>query len=75
MSEAKRVEQEIGWYKIIFAIFTVTDLSLLAWFVQNFATAKQSLLILCSISVIVVTVILVFINHRVFICLDRLEEL
>ena len=75
MSEEKRIEQEIGWYKIIFAIFTVTDLSLLAWFVQNFETAKQSILILCSISVIVVTIILIFINHRVFICLDRLEEL
>ena len=75
MPEEKRIKQEIGWYKIIFAIFTVTDLSLLAWFVQNFETAKQSILILCSISVIVVTVILVFINHRVFMCLDQLEEL
>ena len=75
MSEEKRIEQEIGWYKVIFAIFTVTDLSLLAWFVQNFETAKQSILLLCSMSVIVLTVILVFINQRVFACLDRLEEL
>ena len=75
MSEVNRIEQEIGWYKIIFAIMTVTDLSLLAWFVQNFETARQSILILCSMSVIVVTIILVFINRRVFTCLDRLEEL
>lgn len=75
MSEVNRIEQEIGWYKVIFAILTVTDLSLLAWFVQNFETARQSILILCSMSVIVVTIILVFINRRVFVCLDRLEEL
>ena len=75
MSEVNRIEQEIGWYKVIFAIMTVTDLSLLAWFVQNFETARQSILILCSMSVIVVTIILVFINRRVFTCLDRLEEL
>jgi len=75
MSEEKRIEQEIGWHKVIFAIFTVTGLSLLAWFVKNFETAKQSILLLCSMSVIVLTVILVFINQRVFACLDRLEEL
>ena len=75
MFEVNRIEQEIGWYKVIFAIMTVTDLSLLAWFVQNLETVRQSILILCSMSVIVVTIILVFINRRVFTCLDRLEEL
>jgi hypothetical protein len=75
LSKEKRIEQEIAWYKIIFAIFTATDISLLAWFVQNFETTKQSILILCSIAVIIVTVILVLINQHVFKCLDDLEEL
>ncbi len=75
MSEEKRIEQEIGWYKVAFAILVATSLSLLAWLAQNYALAKPILLILCLISIFVVVVITILINKRVFKCLDRLEEL
>ncbi len=75
MSEEKRIEQEIGWYKVAFAILVATGLSLLAWFAQNYASAKSVLLILCFISIVVVITIISLINRRVFKCLDRLEEL
>jgi hypothetical protein len=42
MSEEKRIEQEIGWYKIVFTVLIVSGLSLLSWFAQNYETAKPS---------------------------------
>ena len=75
MSEEKRIEQEIGWYKVVFVILILSGVSLLAWFAQNYASAKPALLIIALISIFVVIVITVIINKKVFKCLDRLEEL
>ncbi|MDC9726921.1 MAG: hypothetical protein PSN35_03690 [Candidatus Thioglobus sp.] len=75
MSEESQIKEEIGWYKVIFAIFIATDLSLLAWFVQNFEQTSFFILLLCSAAVVAITLILVLINKRVFVCLDRLKEL
>ena len=38
MSEEKRIEQEIGWNKVIFAILSAIDVSLFAWCVKNYQT-------------------------------------
>ena len=75
MSEEKRIEQEIGWYKIVFTVLIVSGLSLLSWFAQNYETAKPTLLILGLIAVTSVITVIYFINKKVFKCLDRLEEL
>jgi uncharacterized membrane protein len=75
MSKEKRIEQEIGWYKVIFVILTVSGLSLLSWLAQNFENAKPAVLILSLASVVAVIVAIYLINNRVFKCLDKLEEL
>ena len=75
MYEEKRIEQEIGWYKVVFAIFMVTDLSLLAWLGQNLGTAAPLRVVACIISIIIVTAVVIFFIRRVFRCLDRLAEL
>lgn len=75
MSEEKRIEQEIGWYKIVFAVLIVSGLSLLAWFAQNYETAKPTILILGLIAISLIITVIYFINKKVFKCLDRLEEL
>ena len=75
MSEESRIKEEIGWYKIAFAIFIATDLSLLAWFVQNFKQQSTLILLLCSIAVIFVTIVVVLINKKAFKCFDKLGEL
>ncbi|SMN00889.1 hypothetical protein SPONL_1609 [uncultured Candidatus Thioglobus sp.] len=41
MSEESKIKEIIGWYKVAFAIFIATDLSLLAWFVQNFKQQRD----------------------------------
>lgn len=75
MSKESRIKEEISWYKIIFAIFTATDLSLIAWFVQNFEQSGFFILLLCAVSIIGITAMLMFINRKVFGRLDHLEEL
>ena len=75
MSEEKRIEQEIGWYKVIFAILTVSGLSLLAWLAQNFETAKITILVLSLFGISSIFIAIYLINKRVFQCLDKLEEL
>ncbi|SMN00712.1 hypothetical protein SPONN_1926 [uncultured Candidatus Thioglobus sp.] len=75
MSEEKRIEQEIGWYKVAFAILMATGVSLLAWFAQNYPLAEPILLIFGLIGVLIVSMAIYLINKKVFECLDRLEEL
>ncbi|SMN11456.1 hypothetical protein SPBRAN_1728 [uncultured Candidatus Thioglobus sp.] len=75
MSEENKIREIIGWYKVAFAIFIATDLSLLAWFAQNFKQQSLLILLLCSIAIIFVTVVVVLINKKAFKCFDRLGEL
>ncbi|SMM98810.1 hypothetical protein SPONN_2828 [uncultured Candidatus Thioglobus sp.] len=75
MSEESKIKEEIGWYKVIFAILVATVISLLSWFAQNYELAKPSLLIFCLITITIVVVVIVMINRRVFKKLDRLGEL
>lgn len=75
MSEEKRIEQEIGWYKVAFAILIATGVSLLAWFAQNYTLAEPILLIFAFIGIFIVSMTIYSINKKVFECLDRLEEL
>ncbi|WP_044413900.1 hypothetical protein [Thiomicrospira microaerophila] len=75
MSEEKRLEIEIGWYKVVFAILVVTDISLLAWVAQNVYIANNILLVFSLIAIAFVTLGIYLINKRVFKCLDRIEEI
>jgi len=75
VSEEKRIELEIGWYKIVFSILVVTDLSLLGWISQNLNTVKPILIICTVISIVFITIGIYWVNKQVFKCLDRIEEL
>ena len=35
MAKIDKLKEEIGWLKVIFAILIVTDISLVAWGIQN----------------------------------------
>lgn len=75
MSEEKRIEQEIGWYKVAFAILIATGVSLLAWFAQNYLVAEPILWTFALVGIVAISIAVFFINKKVFKCLDRLEEL
>ena len=36
MAKIDKLKEEIGWLKVIFAILIATDISLVAWVVQNY---------------------------------------
>ena len=75
MSEEKRLEIEIGWYKVVFAILVATDISLLAWLAQKYNNLEPVLVVVSVLAVFAITASIYFLNKRVFKCLDRIEEL
>ncbi len=74
MSEEKQIEQEIGWYKVVFAIFMATDVSLVAWLFQNFKVEGMDVLFPASCAGVLLTIILALINRRVFKLLGQLKR-
>ena len=75
MSEEKRIEQEIGWNKVIFAILSAIDVSLLAWFVKNYQTAEPFILASCIIGIIIITIGIIAIHKNVLAMLKRLGDI
>ena len=55
MSKADKLKEEIGWLKVVFALLVATDISLIAWLSQNYATAGLLLNLSCALAVVVVT--------------------
>lgn len=40
MGRTDKLKEEIGWLKVIFAISIATDISLIAWLIENFGKAN-----------------------------------
>lgn len=75
MSKADKLKEEIGWLKVVFAILVATDISLVAWLAQNYASANMLLLVFCGIAVLLVTGAVVWVNRTAYRKIDELEEL
>ncbi|MEW6679531.1 MAG: hypothetical protein AB1297_00720 [bacterium] len=75
MAKVDKLKEEIGWLKIIFSILIATDISLVAWLVQNYGKATQLLIIVCAIAILLVTVAIVWVNRTAYRKIDELEEL
>ena len=75
MSKAERIKEEVGWFKLVFAGFLATDISLVAWLAQNYKTADAVLLVLASVGVVLVTFIVIAVNRAAFRRMKKLEDL
>ena len=75
MSKADRIKEEVGWFKLVFAGFLATDVSLVAWLAQNYKTADTVLLVLSSIGIVLVTLIVIVVNRVAFRRMAKLEDL
>jgi uncharacterized membrane protein YGL010W len=75
LSKADRLKEEIGWLKVIFGILAATDISLIAWLAQSYAKASVLLLISCGFAVVIITVIVIWVNHTAYRKIDELEDL
>ena len=64
MAKLDKLKEEIGWLKIAFGIFIATDISLVAWLVQNYNKADIFLLIIFFVWVGIITAIIFFSTKR-----------
>lgn len=75
MAQIDKLKEEIGWLKVVFAILIATDISLVAWVIQNYGKASPSLLVTGAIAAILITLIIIWINKAAYRKIDKLEEL
>jgi uncharacterized membrane protein YagU involved in acid resistance len=75
MSKEKRIEQEIGWLKVAFAILFATDISLIAWLAQNYSKIEIFFVWTGAIIGVIISLIVFFINKKVYNQLNEMEEL
>lgn len=75
MAQIDKVKEEVGWLKVIFAILIATDISLVAWVIQNYGKAHPVLLIIGAIAAILLIFILVWINNVAYRKINKLEDL
>ena len=62
MAQIDKLKEEIGWLKVVFAILIATDISLVAWVIQNYGKASPGLLVTGAIAAILITLIIIWIN-------------
>ena len=75
MARIDKLKEEIGWLKIIFAILIATDISLVAWVIQNYGKTSLLLLIVGTIGVLLLTLVIIWINRVAYRKINELEEL
>ncbi|RKU11737.1 hypothetical protein C6502_07640 [Candidatus Poribacteria bacterium] len=75
MARIDKLKEEIGWLKIIFAILIATDISLVAWGIQNYGKTRALLLIIGAVGVFLFTSVIIWINRVAYRKIDELEEL
>ena len=67
-----RIKEELGWLKIVFAIFVAVDVSLMAWLAQNYDELSQVLTVCGFLGVVFVTSVVVWVNQA---AIKRFKEL
>ena len=74
MARIDKIKEEIGWLKIIFTISLATDLSLIAWLVQNYGKVNLFLFLIGAFAAILLTFLSAWINRIAYRKIDELEE-
>ncbi len=72
MSKTDRIKEELAWLKVVFGVFVVIDVSLVAWLAQNYNDGAAVLIVFGFLGVISATVIVVWVNRA---AMQRFKEL
>lgn len=75
MAHIDKVREEIGWLKVIFAIFLATALSFVAWLVENHGKGQTLLLVIGGVAAVLVMLATIWINSVAKRKINKLEEL
>jgi len=75
MPKLDRLKEELGWLKVVFSILIATNLSLIAWFIQNYERQRLTLTLLNGVIIVVLTFAILFINKKAYKKIDEIGEL
>ncbi len=75
MARIDKLKEEIGWLKVIFAISIATDISLIAWLIQNHSKVGRLISLLGAVGAFLIVIAIVLINRIAYKKIDELEEL
>ncbi len=75
MAYIDKVKEEIGWLKVIFAISIATDISLIAWLVENFKKEDPFLLLIAGLGALLLMFVIIWINSVTYRKINKLGEL
>lgn len=70
-----KLKEEIGWFKVIFAIAIATDISLIAWLIQNYDKMNPLLFLGGVLGAFLIMLGIAWINRIAFKKINELEEL
>ena len=68
-------KEEIGWLKVLFAILIATDISLIAWLIQNFGKTHPFLYLAAAFGAILIMFAIDQIHSVARLKINELEEL
>jgi len=75
MSKLDKIKEELGWLKVIFAISVATNLSLMAYLAKNYEKQELYFSIVTGITIIFITIAIVFINKIAYKKIDDIGNL
>lgn len=74
-SNIDSLKEELGWLKVLFAVSAAVDASLMSWISQNYSRAERLVFVLASLSAIVVSGVLVWMNYAAYRNIRQLKNL
>jgi F0F1-type ATP synthase assembly protein I len=74
VSKNEKIKEQIGWLKLIFAIFSAIVVSLIGWIATHYEKASLDVYIALFL-VVIISISLVQINRKAYKKMDELEEL
>ncbi len=69
-----KLKEEIGWLKVVFAILLATDISLVAWVIQNYK-GKGILALFGMLGAFLLALVIIWINRLAYRKIHELEDL
>ena len=77
MSKNENIKESLGWLKVIFAILSAIDVSLIGWIANNYdkINTNNAKIYVASIIAILIAFVIIYINKIAIKKLDELEKL
>ena len=75
MSELDKLKETITQLRLWLGIAVVTDISLIGWVASNYGQAKNLLIILASLAIVILAGTIAIFNRKIEAAIERLGDL